>query len=60
MQNMWPLQPVREHQRFVGKQFNRAPIGDDLTVIQNDGAGAQLHRQFQVVCRNQFGRGNPP
>ena len=49
VQNVRSFQAVRQHQRFVGQQFHRASIGDDLAMIQNNRPRAQLHRQFQIV-----------
>ena len=49
MQNVRPLQSMRQHQFLVGQQLHRAPVGDDLTVIENNCPRTQFDRQFQIV-----------
>ena len=60
IQNVRPLQPVRQHQLLVGEQFHRATVGDDLAAIQNDRPRAQLHRQFQIVRGDELRRRQRP
>ena len=43
------LQAVRQHQRFVGQQFERRALSHELASIQHEHPRAKLHGEFEVV-----------
>ena len=59
-QDVRPFQTVRQHQFLVVQQLGHWAFGDHRSAIEHDGPRTQLDDQFQVVRRNQLGRGYLP
>src|SRR5579864_5039728 len=59
-QDVRTFQSMREHQSFIVEHLSQRAVGHDSASIQDNGARTHLHRELQVVCRNQFRRWNLP
>lgn len=53
-QNMWFLETVCEHQLFITEKLMRGSIGDNQTLIKDDGACTKLHDHLEIMCSDDF------
>lgn len=60
LEDVWTFQAVREHEFLVAKQVGGRAVRYDQSVVQHDGALAELDNQFKVVRGDEFRGGNLP
>jgi hypothetical protein len=51
------FEAVFQHEGFIGEQVEGGAVGDDDAVVEEDGAGAELGDEFEIVGGDDFGDG---
>ena len=57
-EDMWTFQSVGKHEGFVIQHLAQRTVGNDMSGVQDDGAGTHLHSEFQIMRGDELGRWN--
>lgn len=57
MEDVRAFEAMLQHKRFIGQQFIRFTISDDLAVIEHDDSRTEQDDQFEIVRGHELGDG---